>query len=207
MITLENKKICIIDFGCGNLRSVQKAFESFGAMCIITSEPEKILNSNGVILPGVGAFPDAMANIKKLEIDATLKEVVKKNIPILGICLGMQLLFDESDEVRNTKGLGLISGKIKKFKIDLKVPHMGWNNLKIIKNSPILEGVENNSYVYFVHSYYAEMNEENINGETLYGVNVPAVVSSGNIFGTQFHPEKSGDPGIKMLKNFWKLCD
>lgn len=204
---MENKKICIIDYGMGNLRSVQKAFESFGATCIITSNSEEILNSNGVILPGVGAFPDAMDNIKKLKIDATLNEAVKKNIPILGICLGMQLLFDESDEVRNTKGLGLIKGKIKKFKIDLKVPHMGWNNLNIIKSSPILEGVKNNSYVYFVHSYYAEMNEENINGETLYGVNVPAVVSNGNIFGTQFHPEKSGDSGIQMLKNFWKLCD
>jgi glutamine amidotransferase len=207
VITLKSKKICIVDYGMGNIRSVQKAFESFGATCNITSDQDEILSSNGIILPGVGAFPDAMDNIKKLKIDATLNEAVKKNIPILGICLGMQLLFDESDEVRNTKGLGLIKGKIKKFKIDLKVPHMGWNNLNIIKSSPILEGVKNNSYVYFVHSYYAHMNEENIDAATLYGVNVPAVVSNGNIFGTQFHPEKSGDPGIQMLKNFWKLCD
>ena len=204
---MKSKKICIVDYGMGNIRSVQKAFESFGATCNITSDQDEILSSNGIILPGVGAFPDAMDNIKKLKIDATLNEAVKKNIPILGICLGMQLLFDESDEVRNTKGLGLIKGKIKKFKIDLKVPHMGWNNLNIIKSSPILEGVKNNSYVYFVHSYYAHMNEENIDAATLYGVNVPAVVSNGNIFGTQFHPEKSGDPGIQMLKNFWKLCD
>lgn len=204
---MKSKKISIVDYGMGNIRSVQKAFESFGTTCNITSDEDEILSSNGIILPGVGAFPDAMANIKKIKIDVTLQKAIKMNIPILGICLGMQLLFDESDEVRNTKGLGFIRGKIKKFQIDLKVPHMGWNNLNIIKSSPILEGVKNNSYVYFVHSYYAEMNEENIDAATLYGANVPAVVSNGNIFGTQFHPEKSGDPGIQMLKNFWKLCD
>jgi glutamine amidotransferase len=207
VITLENKEISIIDYGMGNLRSVQKAFESFGATCIITSNEEEILNSNGIILPGVGGFPDAMTNIKKLKIDDILKRAVKKNIPLFGICLGMQLLFDESDEVRNTKGLGLIKGKIKKFNIDLKVPHMGWNNINIIKMCPILEGVKNNSYVYFVHSYYAEMDKKNIDADAVYGIDVPSVVSNGNIFGAQFHPEKSGDPGIKMLKNFWKLCD
>ncbi len=204
---MKSKKISIVDYGMGNIRSVQKAFESFGATCNITSDEDEILSSNGIILPGVGAFPDAMANIKEFKIDVTLQKAVKMNIPILGICLGMQLLFDESDEVKNTKGLGFIRGKIKKFQIDLKVPHMGWNNLNIIKSSPILEGVKNNSYVYFVHSYYADMDKENIDAITLYGVNVTAVVSNGNIFGTQFHPEKSGNPGIQMLKNFWKLCD
>jgi glutamine amidotransferase len=206
VIVLENKKITIIDYGMGNLRSVQKAFESFGALCSISSEPSDILNTNGIILPGVGAFPDAMESIKKAGIDDILKEAVKKNIPILGICLGMQLLFDESSEVRTTKGLGLIKGKIKKFEIDLKIPHMGWNNLNIIKECALLDGVKNDSYVYFVHSYYAEMNQENLNAETFYGVNVPAVVSSGNVFGAQFHPEKSGEPGIQMLKNFWNLA-
>ena len=202
---MENKKIAIIDYGMGNLRSVQKAFESFGATCSITSDSKEILSSSGVILPGVGAFPDAMESIKKLGFDVALKKAVDKKTPILGICLGMQLLFDSSSEIRDTKGLGLIKGNIKKFEVDLKIPHMGWNNLNIIKENALLEGVKNNSYVYFVHSYYAKLNEQNLNADTVYGIKVPAVVSSSNVFGTQFHPEKSGEPGIQMLKNFWNL--
>ncbi|SMC25726.1 glutamine amidotransferase [Clostridium acidisoli DSM 12555] len=202
---MENKKIAIIDYGMGNLRSVQKAFESFGATCSITSDSKEILSSSGVILPGVGAFPDAMESIKKLGFDVALKKAVDKKTPILGICLGMQLLFDSSSEIRDTKGLGLIKGNIKKFEVDLKIPHMGWNNLNIIKENELLEGVKNNSYVYFVHSYYAKLNEQNLNADTVYGIKVPAVVSSSNVFGTQFHPEKSGEPGIQMLKNFWNL--
>lgn len=202
---MENKKIAIIDYGMGNLRSVQKAFESFGATCSITSDSKEILSSSGVILPGVGAFPDAMESIKKLGFDVAIKKAVDKKTPILGICLGMQLLFDSSSEIRDTKGLGLIKGNIEKFEVDLKIPHMGWNNLNIIKENALLEGVKNNSYVYFVHSYYAKLNEQNLNADTVYGIKVPAVVSSGNVFGTQFHPEKSGEPGIQMLKNFWNL--
>lgn len=202
---MENKKIAIIDYGMGNLRSVQKAFESFGATCSITSDPKDVLSSSGVILPGVGAFPDAMESIKKLGFDVALKKAVDKKTPILGICLGMQLLFDSSSEIRDTKGLGLIKGNIKKFEVDLKIPHMGWNNLNIIKENALLQGVKNNSYVYFVHSYYAKLNEQNLNADTVYGIKVPAVVSSSNVFGTQFHPEKSGEPGIQMLKNFWNL--
>lgn len=202
---MENRKIAIIDYGMGNLRSVQKAFESFGATCSITSDSKEILSSSGVILPGVGAFPDAMESIKKLGFDVALKKAVDKKTPILGICLGMQLLFDSSSEIRDTKGLGLIKGNIEKFEVDLKIPHMGWNNLNIIKENALLEGVKNNSYVYFVHSYYAKLNEQNLNADTVYGIKVPAVVSSGNVFGTQFHPEKSGEPGIQMLKNFWNL--
>lgn len=202
---MENKKIAIIDYGMGNLRSVQKAFESFGATCSITADSKEILSSSGVILPGVGAFPDAMESVKKLGFDVALKKAVDKKTPILGICLGMQLLFDSSSEIRDTKGLGLIKGNIKKFEVDLKIPHMGWNNLNIIKENALLQGVKNNSYVYFVHSYYAKLNEQNLNADTVYGIKVPAVVSSGNVFGTQFHPEKSGEPGIQMLKNFWNL--
>lgn len=202
---MENKKIAIIDYGMGNLRSVQKAFESFGATCSITSDSKEILSSSGVILPGVGAFPDAMESIKKLGFDVALKKAVDKKTPVLGICLGMQLLFDSSSEIRDTKGLSLIKGNIEKFEVDLKIPHMGWNNLNIIKENALLEGVKNNSYVYFVHSYYAKLNEQNLNADTVYGIKVPAVVSSGNVFGTQFHPEKSGEPGIQMLKNFWNL--
>lgn len=197
--------ISIVDYGMGNLKSVENALNFLGIKSVITSDREVILNSDGVILPGVGAFPDAINNIRKDGIDKVLKEAVRKDKPLLGICLGMQLLFDESDEVRLTEGLGLIKGKIKKFDINLKIPHMGWNSLNILKNSPILEGVKDGSYAYFVHSYYAELEEDSLDADSFYGINVPAAVSKGNVFGLQFHPEKSGDAGIKMLKNFWGL--
>lgn len=200
-----SKRITIIDYGMGNLRSVQKAFESFGAVCNISSEPKDILKCDGIILPGVGAFPDAMESIKNAGIDVELKKAVEKGIPLLGICLGMQLLFEESNEIRSTEGLGFIKGKIRKLQVNLKIPHMGWNNLRIVKDCHILNGVKSGSYVYFVHSYYAELNQENLNADTVYGIKVPAVISSENVFGVQFHPEKSGQPGIQMLKNFWNL--
>lgn len=202
---MSDKKISIVDYGMGNLRSVQKAFESFGVKPIITSDSEEILKSDGVILPGVGAFPDAMENLKKLNLDSAIKTAAKSKVPLLGICLGMQLLFDESDEVRPTEGLGLIPGKVKKFEVDLKIPHMGWNSLNIVKKSPFLNGIKEESYVYFVHSYYAELKEDDLVADTFYGVSVPAIVSKNNVFGAQFHPEKSGDVGIQMLKNYWEL--
>lgn len=199
------KKIAIVDYGMGNIRSVQKAFESFGGNAIVTSKPEELLEAEGVILPGVGAFPDAMENLKLARLDLALKEAVKNGTPLLGICLGMQLLFEESNEVRRTKGLGFIEGTIDKFEVDLKIPHMGWNNLRILNSCPLLQGVKDNSYVYFVHSYYAKLNKENLNADAFYGIEVPAVVSNKNVYGAQFHPEKSGDAGIKMLKNFWDM--
>ncbi|MBV4418670.1 imidazole glycerol phosphate synthase subunit HisH [Clostridium tyrobutyricum] len=198
--------ISIVDYGMGNLRSVQKALEFIGAEAEITDDNDKILNSRGIILPGVGAFPDAMDNIKKLGIDTVLNEAVNEGTPLMGICLGMQLLFDESEEVRNTKGLGFLKGKIKKFNVDLKIPHMGWNNLIIDSDCEILKDVKEGSYVYFVHSYYAQIQEEEVlKAHSFYGINTPAVVSKGNVFGLQFHPEKSGEPGMQMLKNFWEL--
>lgn len=198
--------ISIVDYGMGNLRSVQKALEFIGAEAEITDDNDKILNSRGIILPGVGAFPDAMDNIKKLDIDTVLNEAVNEGTPLMGICLGMQLLFDESEEVRNTKGLGFLRGKIKKFNVDLKIPHMGWNNLIIDSDCEILKDVKEGSYVYFVHSYYAQIQEEEVlKAHSFYGINTPAVVSKGNVFGLQFHPEKSGEPGMQMLKNFWEL--
>lgn len=198
--------ISIVDYGMGNLRSVQKALEFIGAEAEITDDNDKILNSRGIILPGVGAFPDAMDNIKKLGIDTVLNEAVNEGTPLMGICLGMQLLFDESEEVRNTKGLGFLRGKIKKFNVDLKIPHMGWNNLIIDSDCEILKDVKEGSYVYFVHSYYAQIQEEEVlKAHSFYGINTPAVVSKGNVFGLQFHPEKSGEPGMQMLKNFWEL--
>lgn len=198
--------ISIIDYGMGNLRSVQKALESIGEEAIITSDKEQIEKSDGVILPGVGAFPDAMENLKSKGLDETLKYVAAQKKPVLGICLGMQLLFTEGEEVKQCEGLGLIQGKIKKLYGNVKIPHMGWNSLKIDKNCALLEGIDEGSYVYFVHSFYAEMkNKEDLNATTFYEIDVPAIVSAGNLFGAQFHPEKSGDVGIQMLKNFAKL--
>ena len=198
--------ISIVDYGIGNLRSVQKALEYIGLEGIITSDKESILNSQGIILPGVGAFPDAMDNLKAQGLDLILKEAKDANKPILGICLGMQLLFDESDEIRLCQGLGFIPGKIKKLYGGVKIPHMGWNSLNIVNNNPILKGIKEEDYVYFVHSFYAEMGfKENLIAECSYGIQVPAVVSRGNVYGTQFHPEKSGDVGIQILKNFGEL--
>lgn len=198
--------ISIIDYGMGNLRSVQKALEYIGEKAVITSNIEEILKSDGVILPGVGAFPDAMENLKEKSLDNALKEVVNKGIPTLGICLGMQLLFSKGEEVRECDGLGFFKGTIKKMYGDIKIPHMGWNSLKMEKQCALLKGINEESYVYFVHSFYAEIEEKNIlKAITKYGIDVPAVVSKGNLFGAQFHPEKSGDVGIKILKNFASL--
>ncbi|MFL0250373.1 imidazole glycerol phosphate synthase subunit HisH [Clostridium neuense] len=200
------KKLAIVDYGMGNLRSVQKAFEFIGAEPLITSKIEEIKNSDAIVLPGVGAFPDAMKNLSELGLDKVMLDEARKGKPFMGICLGMQLLFEESEEVRTTKGLGLIEGKVKRLQVDLKIPQIGWNNLNISKPCAVLKDTKKNEYVYFVHSYYADLKkEDNLNAYCNYGVKVPAVVSSGNIFGLQFHPEKSGDVGIKMLKNFWEL--
>ncbi len=198
--------ISIIDYGMGNLRSVQKALEYIGEEAVITSDREKILNSNGIILPGVGAFPDAIENLKEKALDKALKEAVARGIPTLGICLGMQLLFTKGEEVKKCDGLGFFKGTIKKMYGNIKIPHMGWNSLKMEKSSKLLQGIDEGSYVYFVHSFYAEIeNNDLVNATSKYGIDVPAVISKGNLFGTQFHPEKSGDVGIKILKNFASL--
>ncbi|MHC1721351.1 MAG: imidazole glycerol phosphate synthase subunit HisH [Clostridiaceae bacterium] len=195
--------IGIIDYGMGNLRSVQKALELFGENPVITSDYETLLKCDGIILPGVGAFPDAIDNIVSKNLDTLISSFTASGKPLLGICLGMQLLFEESDEVRICKGLGLLKGKITRLTGDFKIPHMGWNDLKIKKQCRILEGVEDGEFAYFVHSYLAvSMDVDDINAVTLYGTEVPAVVSKGNVYGTQFHPEKSGDLGMKILKNF-----
>jgi glutamine amidotransferase len=183
--------IAIVDYGMGNLRSVENALDFLGIQSIITSDKETILNSDGIILPGVGAFPDAIDNIKEAGLDKVLKEAVNKGKPLLGICLGMQLLFEESDEVKLSKGLGFLKGRIEKLNIDLKVPHMGWNSLNMEKESPILNGIKKGSHVYFVHSYYAVTGEEGIlNAYADYGVKVPGVVSKGNVYGSNFTQKK-----------------
>jgi glutamine amidotransferase len=199
--------ISIVDYGIGNLRSVEKALQFVGLQSQITFDESKLLDSNAIILPGVGAFPDAMDNLKKRGLDMIIKKVATQNKPILGICLGMQLLFDESDEIRLTAGLGLIPGRIEKFnEKQVKIPHMGWNSLKVVQENSILKGINQEDYVYFVHSYYAVLkNRKNLIAETDYDVRAAAVVAEGNIYGMQFHPEKSGEIGIKMLRNFGEM--
>lgn len=199
-------KIAIVDYGMGNLRNVEKALQFLGAPAEITNAADKISNSSAIVLPGVGAFPDAMKSLNNTGTSALIKEEVKKGKPLLGICLGMQLLFDESEEIRITKGLGLLKGSISKLQVNLKIPHMGWNNLIMDTPSEILKGINEGSYVYFVHSFYADINnKEVLNAHSCYEINVPAVVSSGNVFGIQFHPEKSGEPGMQILKNFLEM--
>jgi len=198
--------IAIVDYGMGNLGSVQKALHYLGLEGIITANKEIILKSQGIILPGVGAFPDAMGNIKAKGLDLILKKAKEQNKLILGICLGMQLLFDEGEEVRPTAGLGFIPGKIKKLYGEVKIPHMGWNSLNIVNSNPLIKNIKEEDYVYFVHSFYAEMGiKEDLIAECSYGIKVPAIVGRGNVYGTQFHPEKSGDIGIQILKNFGEL--
>lgn len=196
--------ICIVDYGMGNLKSVQKSLKYIGAESIITSDADKIKSSDKIILPGVGAFPEAMRNLKKRNLDKILKKEAEAGKSFIGICLGMQLLFDLGEEIEECEGLGLISGKIVKLQGNMKIPHMGWNDLIIEKQCKILKDVPEKSYVYFVHSFYGKLkSKENLNAYSTYGeVDIPAVVSEGNVYGTQFHPEKSGDVGISMLKNF-----
>jgi len=195
--------ISIVDYGMGNLRSVQKALEYIGEQAVITNDKEIIMKSNGIIVPGVGAFPDAMENLKKTGMDKVIISAAKENKPLLGICLGMQLFFESSDEVILKSGLGILKGKVTKLKADVKIPHMGWNSLSLKNKSPILNGTIQGSFVYFVHSYYVScIDSKSLNAVCNYGVQIPAVISLNNIFGVQFHPEKSGEAGINMLRNF-----
>lgn len=205
--------ITIIDYGMGNLKSVYNALRYLNIDCEITNNREKIEKAGKIILPGVGAFKDAIENLEVRGLDKLIVKKAEEGIPILGICLGMQLLFDKSYEGGEFEGLSLIEGEIKKLdnnileKEKVKIPHIGWNNLRIKKVSPILKGINENEFVYFVHSYYGVVkNEEDLISETIYGTNkIAAVVGNNNVFGTQFHPEKSGEVGLKILKNFGEM--
>ena len=201
--------IAIIDYGMGNIHSVQKALESMGAKTIVTNKPDGIKASDKAVLPGVGAFDDAMQELKRQNLILSLTEHIKSKKIFLGICLGMQLLFEESEEAKQSKGLGLLKGRVKKFenKDNLKVPHMGWNQLKVKNSScPLLKGVADNSYVYFCHSYYPEPKNEGIIATTTdYGIDFTSILWQDNIYGAQFHPEKSQETGLKILRNFVNL--
>lgn len=191
----------------GNIRSVEQALKYIGAEHIVTDDIEEILRSDGVILPGVGAFPKAMDVLEKKDLVYVLKEVGSSGKPLLGICLGMQLLFEKSEELQNCNGLNLLPGVIRKLKVPYKIPHMGWNELKKEGEISLWNGVEDGSFVYYVHSYYADCPNEIVYGASEYGVKVPGFVAKGNIFGAQFHPEKSGEIGMQMLKNFKEVVE
>lgn len=198
--------IAIIDYGMGNLRSVEKAVQSQGFDVKISSDPDFIVKADKVILPGVGAFPDAMDNMRRNGMADVIHEIVKRGTPLLGICLGMQLLFEKGYEIEERDGLGIFKGKIERLPSGLKTPHMGWNSLEIKRECKILKDVEDGSFMYFVHSYYAvETGEEEVAATCDYGGVVPAVICKGNVFGTQFHPEKSGEKGLIIYKNFGEL--
>ena len=200
--------IAIIDYDAGNLKSVEKALAHIGEESVITRDFQTILNADKVILPGVGAFGDAMANLKRLELDKVIRELNEKQTPFLGICLGLQLLFESSEESPGVEGLGLLKGQIRRIpdKEGLKIPHIGWNSLELTNNGRLFKGIEEQSYVYFVHSYYLEAEDEQIvKASTDYVTHIHASVESGNVFACQFHPEKSGDVGLQILKNFAAL--
>jgi glutamine amidotransferase len=215
--------IAIIDYDAGNIKSVEKALQKLGQDVVITREKEQILAADKVILPGVGAFGDAMKNLNEYGLVEVIHQVVEKRIPFLGICLGLQLLFEKSDESEGVKGLGILKGEVCRIpdQEGFKIPHMGWNSLHLQNDGRLFRGIEEDAYVYFVHSYYLKAKEEQIvKATTEYGAHIHASVETGlsnvspdavvftyskNVFACQFHPEKSSDVGLRILKNFVEL--
>jgi len=205
------KKIGIIDYGMGNLHSVKNALDYIGAESFVSGDPEELAKADSLILPGVGAFPDAMETLKKTGLDKFIKEQTSGGKPLLGICLGMQLLFDSGEEFKVCEGLGLIGGRVigltaGKTDKRYKIPHMGWNSLKISSASPLTDGMSDGDCVYFVHSFKAEVKDRNdLLAYTDHGEEIAALVGRGNVFGAQFHPEKSEKVGLSLLKRFAEL--
>ena len=195
--------IAIIDYGAGNIQSVYKALKYVGCDCIVTNDKNEIIKAEGAILPGVGSFGNSMDNMNKNGITETVREFIKTKKPFLGICLGLQLLFPESEESPGVKGIDIFKGTVTKIPDGegLKIPHMGWNSIKLLKKDGIFKGIKDNSYVYFVHSYYLNAeNKDIVAAQTEYGVTIDAAVSYENVTATQFHPEKSGEVGLQMLR-------
>lgn len=200
--------IAIIDYGVGNLASVQNAFRKVGYSSLVTDQPEQILRSERVVLPGVGAFADGMNSLIKTGLIDVVYEVVQKEIPLLGICLGMQMFFSTSEEEGMHKGLGLIPGKVQRFQLpsEYKVPHMGWNQIRPAENSKLFKNIPAGSYVYFVHSFYTDPQDSRVSSAAAdYGIDFTCAVEKGSIFGVQFHPEKSSLVGLTVLRNFGEL--
>lgn len=200
--------IAVIDYDAGNLKSVEKALKYLGEEAVVTRDASSIQCADKAILPGVGAFGDAMENLERLGLIEIIQKFVKSGKPFLGICLGLQLMFDSSEESPGIEGLGLLPGKILRIPAaeGLKIPHMGWNSLKIAPGKRLFQGIEEGSYVYFVHSYFLKAEDPQVVAATTdYGVPIHAAVESGNLFACQFHPEKSSETGLKILKNFADL--
>lgn len=201
--------IGIIDYGMGNLKSICNALESINEEYLISAYKYDLRKCSGLILPGVGSFKEGMFNLRKDGLYSVVKEVEGTGKPLLGICLGMQLLFEKGYEGEETKGIGLLKGKVIKMNEEkFRVPNIGWNSLNINKDDDLIKGLKEESHMYYVHSYYAdEYNEEDLVASSdYYGLNIPGIVRRDNIIGVQFHPEKSGEEGIKLLKNFCKMC-
>ena len=200
--------VAIIDYDAGNIKSVEKAVAFLGKEAVITRKPEEILGADHVILPGVGNFGDAMKKLEKYGLIPVIREVIEKQVPFLGICLGLQLLFNKSDESPGVGGLGILEGEIKRIpgKEGLKIPHIGWNSLSFPREGRLYQGLLEETDVYIVHSYYLEAKEKDIVTATAeYGVTIHASIEKGNVFACQFHPEKSSETGLKILDNFLKM--
>jgi glutamine amidotransferase len=196
--------IAVVDYGMGNLRSVEKGFLKIGANALVTSDPKVVQEARAVVLPGVGAFRDCMRNLEEMSLVEAVVRSIKKGKPYLGICLGLQVLFAESEEFGRSEGLNIFGGKVVRFPENgLKVPHMGWNTIKVLKRPPIFDSIEDESFFYFVHSFYVVPIEKNLTATTTdYGVRFTSMVWKDNVFATQFHPEKSQDLGLAILKGF-----
>ncbi|WP_024866687.1 imidazole glycerol phosphate synthase subunit HisH [Butyrivibrio sp. FCS014] len=204
--------VAIIDYDAGNIKSVEKAFEYLGAQTLVTREPSDIYKADRVVLPGVGAFGDAMSRIREYGLESVIKEVTSKEVPFIGICLGQQLLFDRSDESDGAVGLGILRGAIRRIPDtdaqgnSYKIPQIGWNSLKFPNKGRLFKGIDAGAYVYFVHSYYLDSEDKSIvTATTDYNVTVEASVEKGNVFACQFHPEKSSEVGMQILDNFLKI--
>jgi imidazole glycerol-phosphate synthase subunit HisH len=202
--------IALIDYGIGNLRSVEKALQAVGGQIRLTEDPAVILQATKVVLPGVGAFGDGMAGLRQRGLISTIQEIARRGTPLLGICVGMQLLFEVGEEMGEHPGLGLLPGRVRRFKQavhvqtqdNLKIPQTGWNQIHIVRDSILLEGIDTGSYAYFNHSYYCAAAETDIIARTDYGLDYASVVGRGRLYGVQFHPEKSQAAGLQILRNF-----
>jgi glutamine amidotransferase len=200
--------IAIIDYGMGNLRSVEKGFEKVRVKAKVVSTPHAVRDADALVLPGVGAFRDCMRNLEKLSLIDPILTSLRNGKPYLGICLGLQVLFTESEEFGSSRGFNIFKGKVVRFRVDLKVPHMGWNTVNLQNNPPLFQGIMDESFFYFVHSYYVVPEDASIvAGTTDYGVTFTSMIWKDNIFATQFHPEKSQDIGLNILKNFGNFAE